>query len=129
MKTTIKTILLTALAATTAVSCKKAGTGGDAVIVADIKHHETPIKGATLYVKYNAEDLPSDPTNNYDLKIVGDAKEDHIHIEGLKWGKYYLYAVGFDSTISKPVIGGIGHKIKWSNRKAEIDLAVPVAEQ
>ena len=111
-----------------ATSCKKGDTGGDATIAAFPKHHTQPIKGATVYVKFDANELPSDPTNNYDLKIVGESNEDHVHIEGLRYGKYYLYAVGYDSTIMQTVVGGIPVKIKWSERKKELDQDIPVTE-
>jgi hypothetical protein len=128
MKTTIKAISLAVLTATILFSCKKGDTGGDATIAGHVKHHSTPIKGATVYVKFDEQELPSDPTNNYDLKIVGEANEDHVHIEGLRYGKYYLYAVGFDSTIMQTVTGGVPVKIKWSERKEEIETDIAVTE-
>src|SRR3954465_10262114 len=97
----IRKLLFAATVLNLVASCKKNGTGGDATIVAFPEHHGRAIKGATMYVKFNAKDLPADPTNNYDLKIQGEAKEDHIHIENLLPGNYYLYAVGYDSTISE----------------------------
>ena len=109
-------------------SCRKTGTGGDATIVANIKHHATAIKGATVYVKFDTDEYPSNPTTDYDLKIVGASNESHVHIEGLLYGKYYLYAEGFDSTDMIAVKGGLPVKIKWSKRKKEIDIDVPVAE-
>ena len=123
-----KIILVSAIAVGLIASCKKGDTGGDATIVAHIKHHSTPIKGATLYVKFDADELPSNPTSDYDLKIVGESAEDHIHVEGLRYGKYYLYAEGFDSTIMLPVKGGVGVKLKWGQRKKEVDFDVPVTE-
>src|ERR1700674_4896056 len=92
-------------------SCKKNGTSGDATIVAFPQHHGKSIYGATMYVKFNATDLPSNPTTNYDLKIVGDPAEEHVHIKSLLWGDYYLYAVGYDTAIHLPVTGGIAAKI------------------
>jgi hypothetical protein len=121
-------ILFSILLISIITSCKKNDVGGDASVVAHIKHHSTPIKGATLYVKFKAQDLPSDPTNNYDLKIEGDPAEDHVHIEELRPGNYYLYATGWDSTISDDVVGGVALKIKWSERKDDIEIDVPVTE-
>lgn len=128
MKITFKTISLAVLTIAILFSCKKGNTGGNATIAAHIKHHSTPIKGATVYVKFDADELPSNPTSDYDLKIEGEANEDHIHIEDLRYGKYYLYATGYDSSISAPVTGGIPIKIKWSERKDELDIDVPVTE-
>ena len=111
-----------------ATACKKGDIGGEATIAAFPKHHSQSIKGATMYVKFDATELPADPTNKYDLKIVGEENEDHVHIEGLRYGDYYLYATGFDSTIMQPVSGGIPVTIKWSERKNELDKDVPVTE-
>jgi len=43
-------------------------------------------------------------------------------------GEYYLYGVGYDSSISAPVFGGIPIKIKYSERKETIEINVPVIE-
>jgi hypothetical protein len=108
-------------------SCKKGDTGGDATVTAYVKHHNQPINFPTVYVKFDADELPPNPTSNYDLKVVGH-HENHVHIEGLRYGKYFLYATGFDSTIMQPVSGGIPIKIKWSERKKEINVDIPVTE-
>ena len=109
-------------------SCKKNDTGGEATVVAFPKHHAQEIKGATVYVKFGATELPSDPTTNYDMKVLGDSSENHIHIEHLRYGKYYLYAVGYDSTIMQQVTGGEAVKIRWKERKEEIDVDIHVTE-
>lgn len=124
----MKYILIAVLAFTVITGCKKNGTGGKANVHANIKHHTTPIKGATLYVKFDAKELPSDPTNNYDLKETGCNLCTDIHVEGLLPGNYYLYAVGFDSTIMQPVSGGTSVRIPWSDRKNDIETDVPVVE-
>jgi len=123
-----KLFFVSAIAVAHVVSCKKGDTGGDATLVAHIAHHTTPIKGATLYIKFDAKELPSNPTTDYDLKIIGESNENHIHVEGLRYGNYYLYAEGYDSTIMAPVKGGTPVKIKWGQRKKEIDTDVPVTE-
>ncbi|HWY13434.1 MAG TPA: hypothetical protein VN026_19050 [Bacteroidia bacterium] len=110
------------------ISCKKNNTGGECNITAFPQHHGKPIKGATVYVKFGAQDLPADPTNNYNLKITALPDEDHANIKSLRYGKYYLYSVGFDSSIMLPVMGGISLNIKWAERKKAIDLNIPVTE-
>ncbi|MES2565379.1 MAG: hypothetical protein V4565_00835 [Bacteroidota bacterium] len=127
MKHIIKIFALAIIALLTN-SCKKSSTGGDATVVAFPKHHGTPIKGATIYIKFNAKDLPSDPTSNYDLKVVGEENEDHVHIKGLRYGQYYLYAVGYDESISETVVGGMALAIKYKQRKKEIDVDIAVSE-
>ena len=102
--------------------------GGKTKIIINTSHHGSTIYGATVYVKFNATDLPSDPTNNYDLKIVGNPLEEHIHIDGLRYGQYYFYAVGFDPNISATVIGGAPLTIKWKERKNSINFDLAVSE-
>ena len=109
-------------------SCKKDGTGGKANIIAFPKHHAHRIKGATVYVKFGAEDLPKNPTSDYDLKAVGNPAEEFIKIEGLRYGHYYLYASGYDSTIFSQVQGGVAMQIKWGQRKNDTNADIPVTE-
>ena len=109
-------------------ACCKPGAGGDATLVAFPQHHGKEIKGATIYVKYNAKDFPGTDLSKYDTKFIGESNEEHIHCKGLKCGKYYLYAVGFDSTKMQAVSGGIAIKVKYKERKQEIDINVPVTE-
>src|SRR3954466_4182439 len=77
-------------------SCNKAGTDGDATIVIFAQHHGRTIPNKTgypdsVYVKFNTQELPSDPTHNYDMVFVGEAGEDHIHCTTLHTGKYFMY--------------------------------------
>lgn len=109
------------------VGCKKNGTGGDADVNVYVEHHHVAINYPTVYVKFNAKDLPSDPTNNYDLKIIG-THENHVKVSGLRPGNYYIYSTGFDNTIMQNVKGGRAIKIKWTERKKDIDVDVPVTE-
>ena len=57
---------------------------------------------------------------------MGEAGENHVHIEGLKRGKYFIFIAGFDTTISARVTGGI--PIEITQTSGEIDLDVPVTE-
>ena len=118
-------------------SCNKAGTDGSATIVAFPQHHGRAIPNYngypdSIYVKFNTQDLPSDPTHNYDVVYVGEVGEDHVHCTNLHSGNYYLYATGWDTTLNPPtgqrVSGGIAVKIKYGQRKKEIDQDVPVTE-
>ena len=89
-------ISLTVIAALGWSSCKKAGLGGDANIVAYPEHHGKAIYGATVYVKFDSEDAPGSGTSGYDEVFEGNSNEDFVRINGLRKGKYYLYAVGYD---------------------------------
>jgi len=120
-------VLIIVISTMLITNCKKGDTGGKATITAYVKHHDKPINLPTIYVKFDAKELPGDPTNNYDLKLEGK-HENHLHIKELRYGNYYLYAVGFDSTIMLPVTGGIPVEIKWKDRNKEIVVDVPVTE-
>lgn len=109
-------------------SCKKNDTGGDVVVTASPKHHGTPIYGATVYVKFDATESSADITTNYDARFIGEPNEPFVRIGGLRYGDYFLYAEGYDSTISATVTGGVAVKIKWSERKDGRDVEVPVTE-
>jgi hypothetical protein len=134
----MKQIVFISILAISLFSCKKAGTGGDATLALTIKHHTDLISNLSYYrdsvfVKFNAEELPENPTTNYDLLVVGEVGEDHVHIEGLKTGKYYIYCTGLDTNglgtnDDQRVVGGLAVRIKHSERKNEIDLNIAVAE-
>jgi len=108
-----------------------AGTGGAVTIAAFPQHHLLPIESHanyldTAYVKFNTQEFPGDDPSKYDLVIAGEVGEDHVHIENLKCGDYYLYMTGFDTTINMRVTGGIPYS--FTQTSGEIDVIVPVTE-
>ncbi len=108
-----------------------AGEGGNVTIVAFPKHHGMFIVSDSLYldsafVKFNATNSPGTTAGAYDKIVVGVAGEDHVHIEGLKRGKYFIFMTGYDSSISQRLTGGIPYEI--TQKSGEIDLDVPVTE-
>ncbi len=114
-------------------SCKKAGLEGDNIVAAYLQHHGKPIFSHsspnyrdTLYVKFNAVELPGTKPSDFDKVFIGEVGEDHVHIHGLQIGKYYLYGVGWDTTISQRVSGGIPIELKQLTAETTID--VPVTE-
>jgi hypothetical protein len=121
-KSTIALLLFTALSVS---SCRKNDTGGEAEVHALIYHGSTPIVGTTtLYVKYDAKSQPAEPLTTYDEKIIGEPDDNHVHVEDLRPGNYYLYAVAFDSLVMKPVKGGTAVAIKWSERKRTKEVQI-----
>ena len=120
-------IVLAVVSVTALISCKKAGLGGDATIVAFPKHHGKAIYGATVFVKFNTKDSPG-ADGNYDATFTGETNEDHVHLEELKQGDYYFYAVGFDSTIKQTVYGGQSFTIKRKDKSEEQDVDIAVVE-
>jgi len=109
------------------ISCKKNGTGGKADISATVIHHDHAIPFSTIHIKYGAKDFPGTNTSNYDNHIQTD-KNGHADLANLRYGDYYLYGTGYDSTILAPVSGGDHLQIKWSQRKKTISFTVPVTE-
>ena len=118
-------------------SCAYGGTGGNTTIVAKPQHHGFPIVSDTVhldsaFVKFNAQNSPGSSASAYDLVIRGEANEDHVHIPGLKPGKYYIMMTGWDTTgtfngapIGR-VTGGIPYTLTQTAGEAE--LHVPVTE-
>src|SRR5689334_2127419 len=119
--TTIKTktmkkyiILISALAFIFfSTSCRKDGTpvckagqGGNATMLVFPQHHGRPINGCTAYIAYGTLASPGG-LSAYNLTVVGEANEEHIHVEDMNCGDYFIFCQGFDSTISQTVRGGI----------------------
>ena len=123
MKKTFYLLLLLAIALV--VSCTKEGMGGKATIKGMAMHHSQMVSGATVYIKYNATELPGTNVTYYDDHVSSDANAD-FQFSDLKKGDYYLFAVGFDSTISQQVSGGVHVEIK---KKTEtMTISIPVTE-
>jgi hypothetical protein len=113
-------------------TCQLAGSGGNTTIIARPQHHLAPIINHenyrdTAYVKFNTNSFPGTDPSLYDLTFIGEqAGEDHVHLEGLKPGKYFIYMVGLDTTISQRVSGGIPYSLTQAT--GEVDINVPVTE-
>lgn len=120
-----KLLSLTVISMLLFVSCGKEGPGGKAAINGMVKHHSTPIPGAVVYIKYGVTESPGTDITYYDASVTADA---HAHYEfpDLKRGDYFLFGVGFDSTIAQPVYGGIPVEIKSKTETVTAD--VPVTE-
>jgi hypothetical protein len=122
----MKKILLF-LSVLTLISCKKNSTGGQATISCTVLHHTRVIPNATVYIKYGAKEFPGKDPSAYSDHKQADANG-HVDFTGLRYGDYYLYGVGYDSSILLPVTGGDHLNIKWSERKKTFDFVVPVTE-
>ena len=104
-------------------ACTKEGTGGKAEIHGHVKHHEVHIPNAVVYIKYGAKELPAN-ISDYDDEMIASSGDGHYGFDELQKGDYYVYAVGYDSTISETVSGGGPVKIKKKTDKIEFDVAV-----
>ena len=111
-------------------SCKKTkctgGAGGSTTIVAFPKHHGADTKPLWAYVKYNTKDFPGADAWLYDATIAGDTTENHIELENLKCGDYYIYMIAIDPAISDTVVGGIPFSTEAES--GEVNATVAVTE-
>ncbi len=112
-------------------SCQYAGAGGNSTIAAFPVHHTLPIISTptwpdTAFVKFNAKESPGTNPALYDLIVVGDSGENHVHIENLKPGYYWVEMAGYDTTIHQRVTGGAAVKISTDGE--EVDKTVYVTE-
>ena len=104
--------------------CKKNQLDGKATISGSVKHHEKIIANATIFIKFNASELPGVDTTLFDAKVRADASGNYT-IKCYK-GNYFLYGYGYDNQVTSNngrVTGGSTVKMR-SNEKATIDLAV-----
>ena len=107
------------------VACKKNQLGGDAVIEGKVFHHSKVITNCSVFLKFNASDLPGTDTTLYDAKVRVD-KEGYFKFTPYK-GKYYIYAQGKDPGIAPPyiVVGGQSTKLR---AKETVSLNIYVTE-
>ncbi|MCC7302813.1 MAG: hypothetical protein IT233_09235 [Bacteroidia bacterium] len=124
MKTlkTLSAIMIVILAIT---SCKKEGTGGTASITGIAKHHSKPIPNAVIYIKYGAKESAGTNPANYDASVTADGNAKY-EFTGLNKGNYYLYGIGYDSSITNTVTGGVPAEIKKKSEIVQMD--VPITE-
>jgi hypothetical protein len=133
MKRTFKIFIAGVILLSIATSCNKPGTGGNATLVVFLQHHGRTIINHvgypdTVFVKFNVKELPGLHAGDYDTYFIGNTGEDHVHCPELKAGQYYLFGVGYDSTGLYRVVGGMSYKLKYKDRKSEIDINLAVTE-
>ena len=114
-------------------SCSREGTGGKANVIVYPSHHAAPIINHvgypdTVYVKFNTTDLPGTKPSDFDVYFVGDPRTDYINCTNLKWGDYYFYVAGFDSSIMSRVIGGAHIKIRQRDKRSIQNANISVLE-
>lgn len=107
--------------------CCKEGLDGKATINATIQHHDSLIRGATVFVKFNAKEQPASKSE-YDATYQLGPGESTLRIDGLKCGHYFFYAEGYDNNIMQNVKGGVPFSIAYADRKDEIEIIIPVTE-
>ncbi len=112
-------------------SCSKeskctGGSGGTLTIVAFPKHHGADTKPLWAYVKFNTKEFPGTNPSNYDLQVAGDTSENHIELENLKCGDYYIYEIAIDPAINDTVVGGV--PFSTTETTGEVNVTVAVTE-
>ncbi len=112
------------MASITLNACHKEGAGGKSSISGYVKHHSKLIPFSVVYIKYGATEFPGSEVSKYDASVSTGA-DAHYEFKDLRKGDYFLYGVGYDSTIYESVTGGIGIKLKH-NKNMTSD--VPVTE-
>ena len=105
--------------------CTKFNEGftGTSRIYGTVKHHDDPIPNAIVYIKFKATELPGLNPEDYDESVVADDAGAY-DITGLGAGEYYLFGIGYDSSISEAVIGGIPIMIKKDGNEEMTDIPV-----
>lgn len=133
-------LVLTALLVLSVFSCKKddddkpatqciAGLGGDFRIATYAVHNGDTLLNYkshpdTAYVKFGATTFPGSNTAAYDTYFVSEEGEDHIHLSGLKCGKYVIYRTAYNEPDSTRYQGFLSIDITKSS--GEIDTAIIV---
>lgn len=131
MKTIFKLFIFLIFSVSFTACKKEAGLGGNTTLICKPEHHAKAIYNQpgypdSAFIKFNASDFPGDIPSAYDLIVVGEPGEDHVRIEGLKEGKYYIFMTGLDTSINERVKGGIPYELKQDN--GEVTVIVLVTE-
>ncbi len=105
-------------------SCYKEGNGGKSSVNGYVAHHSNRIPNANVYIKYGAVEFPGTDVSKYNASVTCDGGG-YYEIKDLRKGDYYLYSVGYDSSIMENVSGGIGIKLKYNKT---IVSDIPVTE-
>jgi hypothetical protein len=130
MKRLLSISLLAISLSLTTISCKKEGPGGNTDLNIYVRHHEVLIPGAVVYIKYGQREFPGHNSENYDSQtLAGTTGSDagYASFKGLRKGNYYLYSVGYDTTIQMAVKGGI--PVSVDKKSGEVIVDLPVKEE
>ena len=95
-------------------------------IFGQVLHHDDPILGATVYIKYNATEFPGTSPSDYDDMVIAGEIDATYEFNDLPKGTYYLYGIGEDTDCPCTVFGGIPVVLN-SNTDIQ-ETVVPVTE-
>ncbi|MBU3676877.1 MAG: hypothetical protein FGM54_06835 [Chitinophagaceae bacterium] len=125
----LKLYVLALFVAISFSACKKkpmAGLGGNAVIIARCQHHGSSIDSGIVYIKYNSLEAVAMGEYNQAISLSKDSNNLYTaQFKGLKPGEYYLFAEGWDPSISNNVKGGVPFTIE---KEEQFNIIIPVTE-
>jgi len=112
-------------------SCKYGGLGGNTTIIVEPRFHNLQITGKAGYpdsafVKFNAIESPGINPADYDLVLAGDEGADHVNIDSMLPGNYFIFMTGWDTVANARLSGGV--KLRLSQSSGSIQINVPVLE-
>lgn len=128
MKKVLATVLVIA-SVISIYSCERkneevAGKGGNATLKVTPQHHAENIDSCTVYLKYNAQDMPG--SYDEEVKCIVENGKPVATFSGLKKGDYYVYGKGWDPDFEQVVVGGTPYKI---TEETTYNINVPVTEE
>ena len=109
-----------------AVACEpEPGPGGKAEIRGVAAHHATVIPATRVFIKYDANESPGTLSSLYDDSTVAGS-DGRFDFSELQRGVYYLYGIGWDSTIDQEVRAGM--PVVLTEKNEIEDVILPVTE-
>ncbi len=102
----------------------KAGKGGNAVLHIVPRHHAKIIDSCLVFIKYNAQDLPSEFDDSVWCKPVNGMST--ATFTGLSKGQYYIFGRGYDEDIDQICIGGGPYTIE---EEGELHYNLAITEE
>ncbi|MBC7553147.1 MAG: hypothetical protein H7257_04135 [Taibaiella sp.] len=104
-----------------------AGKGGGASVNVYPQHHGVAknLVNFKVYIKYNTNDAPSSGVYDDSLTCINRDSLTIATFVGLRNGKYYLFANGYDTAVKSNLSGGLPYTITV---QAGQDLELPVSE-
>jgi hypothetical protein len=109
-------------------SCCKSGLGGNATVICHVIDANTGknLNNTIVYIYYGSSKPPASISKFDDSKNTG-LNNNTVTFTGLKCGTYYLYAAGYDSTVSLPLKGGGPFSLLHSNRNKTVNTTISVS--
>lgn len=114
-------------------SCKKKalpnaghGGGGTATLVVLPQHHNISknIDTCKVYIKYNAQNTPANGQYDDSTNCTCANGVVTCTFDSLRNGDYYLFGLGYDTSVYKHIDGGLYCPINAQHATTTVDLAI-----